>query len=414
PPPPPPHYINTNNGNAMSASSTQMQFYPLLLQPDCIDYSTLDSKIALELRLPPKVPYRFVFIRYGLSGGAAMSDFLAYSDVNELEYKDFFKNLHHKGDICLYINHLWQREEKDLQKVLYTLKSSDYILILVRDPISRVKTAINHGWFKHGRNYDHVVEFDMYDDFYGVVDSMGFFDAGGKLVSNHAFIHNEFLKHIIELCSFAYYSNIAALPANVDITYLDMQEIMPERAFATMTKLAKKFGFSLPREEDREHYVDIRFGNFFYILPLTFVTETRDNKKIKIYISVRDKIKADFLVINHMLFDAYNPLLKDVAFSMNEGDLKALQNDAETFKQVKICMLKFLDELKKRVDYIQRNKKHENDVLEVFRGDRDLRKKFKTMLDRELVHIKAHRPDIIASWKYYQEFEKMCMEEGDM
>ncbi|EHY9327363.1 TPA: DUF2972 domain-containing protein, partial [Campylobacter jejuni] len=23
---------------------------------------------------------------------------------------------------------------------------------------------------------------------------------------------------------------------------------------------------------------------------------------------------------------------------------------------------------------------------------------------------KQHRPDIVASWKYYQEFEKMCQE----
>ncbi|EAL4781522.1 hypothetical protein DO878_09005, partial [Campylobacter jejuni] len=25
----------------------------------------------------------------------------------------------------------------------------------------------------------------------------------------------------------------------------------------------------------------------------------------------------------------------------------------------------------------------------------------------ELICIKQHRPDIVASWKYYQEFEKM-------
>ncbi|EJP4788091.1 DUF2972 domain-containing protein, partial [Campylobacter jejuni] len=27
-----------------------------------------------------------------------------------------------------------------------------------------------------------------------------------------------------------------------------------------------------------------------------------------------------------------------------------------------------------------------------------------------LPYIKQHRPDIVASWKYYQEFEKMCEE----
>ncbi|EAL4811231.1 hypothetical protein DPC70_08795, partial [Campylobacter jejuni] len=27
-----------------------------------------------------------------------------------------------------------------------------------------------------------------------------------------------------------------------------------------------------------------------------------------------------------------------------------------------------------------------------------------------LTTLKQHRPDIVASWKYYQEFEKMCKE----
>ncbi|HEF3566390.1 TPA: DUF2972 domain-containing protein, partial [Campylobacter upsaliensis] len=33
---------------------------------------------------------------------------------------------------------------------------------------------------------------------------------------------------------------------------------------------------------------------------------------------------------------------------------------------------------------------------------------YKEILDKELIFIKKERPDIIASWKYYQEFEKMC------
>ncbi|ECL0278544.1 DUF2972 domain-containing protein, partial [Campylobacter jejuni] len=36
--------------------------------------------------------------------------------------------------------------------------------------------------------------------------------------------------------------------------------------------------------------------------------------------------------------------------------------------------------------------------------------KIKNILKSHLLHIKQHRPDIVASWKYYQEFEKMCKE----
>ena len=305
------------------------------------------------------------------------------------------------------------KRRKNLQKVLYVLNNSDQILINVRDPISRIKHAINHGWFKTGDD-DSAVEFSIKDDPYQVVDNIRFYTEAGKMVANHPFIYNSFLEYVMELCSFAYYSNIAVLPKNANITYLDMQEIMPEKAFDTMTKLAKKFDFSLPKEQNREDYVDIRFGNFFYILPLTFAMETQNSKKVKVHISVQHNIKSDSVMINHILFDTPHPLLDQVAFSMSEDDLKALQDVKETLDKVKAYMLRFLDELKKRTDYIQRNKKHENDVLEIFRGDRDLRKKFKAMLDRELIHIKAHRPDIVASWKYYQEFERMCVEEGDM
>ncbi|EAH6971378.1 DUF2972 domain-containing protein, partial [Campylobacter jejuni] len=50
------------------------------------------------------------------------------------------------------------------------------------------------------------------------------------------------------------------------------------------------------------------------------------------------------------------------------------------------------------------------DVLNYLKENKELRVKLKNILDKELVHIKQHRPDIVASWKYYQEFEQMCKE----
>ena len=34
----------------------------------------------------------------------------------------------------------------------------------------------------------------------------------------------------------------------------------------------------------------------------------------------------------------------------------------------------------------------------------------KNIFDKETHFIKKHRPDIVVSWKYYNEFEKMCAE----
>ncbi|EAI4952488.1 DUF2972 domain-containing protein, partial [Campylobacter jejuni] len=48
-------------------------------------------------------------------------------------------------------------------------------------------------------------------------------------------------------------------------------------------------------------------------------------------------------------------------------------------------------------------------------NNKNARVSAKNILDEELVYIKQHRPDIVASWKYYQEFEKMCKElDGDI
>ncbi|EAJ3992002.1 DUF2972 domain-containing protein, partial [Campylobacter jejuni] len=50
------------------------------------------------------------------------------------------------------------------------------------------------------------------------------------------------------------------------------------------------------------------------------------------------------------------------------------------------------------------------DVLDYFKKNISVAKSYKDILDEELVYIKQHRPDIVASWKYYQEFERMCKE----
>ncbi len=47
-------------------------------------------------------------------------------------------------------------------------------------------------------------------------------------------------------------------------------------------------------------------------------------------------------------------------------------------------------------------------VLEYLRDNKPLRNEIYRKLERELVHIKSHRPDIVKSWKYYQEFLRIC------
>ncbi|EIE1777948.1 DUF2972 domain-containing protein, partial [Campylobacter jejuni] len=56
----------------------------------------------------------------------------------------------------------------------------------------------------------------------------------------------------------------------------------------------------------------------------------------------------------------------------------------------------------------------ETNIINFMKGDKKIRLKCKKVFDEHLLFIKQHRSDIVASWKYYQEFEKMCEElDGD-
>ncbi|HEB7712132.1 TPA: DUF2972 domain-containing protein, partial [Campylobacter jejuni] len=70
----------------------------------------------------------------------------------------------------------------------------------------------------------------------------------------------------------------------------------------------------------------------------------------------------------------------------------------------------FLDVLNKKIKDIENKKWSESDILSEFKNNKLIRNKVFNMLHKELKFIKQYHPDIVASWKYYQEFEQMCKE----
>ncbi|EAM0267753.1 TPA: DUF2972 domain-containing protein, partial [Campylobacter jejuni] len=88
----------------------------------------------------------------------------------------------------------------------------------------------------------------------------------------------------------------------------------------------------------------------------------------------------------------------------------SLINNQTLYNVVLEYINKFLISLKKRIN-VEKNKEVKvGDVLDYFKKNISVAKSYKDILDEELVYIKQHRPDIVASWKYYQEFERMCKE----
>lgn len=54
------------------------------------------------------------------------------------------------------------------------------------------------------------------------------------------------------------------------------------------------------------------------------------------------------------------------------------------------------------------NNLSEKDVLEYFKLNPQVARDFKAIFDEEYQILKQEKPELIESWKYYQEFERLC------
>ncbi|EAH9136143.1 DUF2972 domain-containing protein, partial [Campylobacter upsaliensis] len=100
--------------------------------------------------------------------------------------------------------------------------------------------------------------------------------------------------------------------------------------------------------------------------------------------------------------------LNIIALKMSEEDFKALKKDEKLFNASQIYLNKFIEKLENLRKTYEKTYAKEEDVLAYLKTYKTEALIFKKILDKELTHIKANRPDIVASWKYYKEFEKMC------
>ncbi|EAL5996026.1 invasion protein, partial [Campylobacter coli] len=64
----------------------------------------------------------------------------------------------------------------------------------------------------------------------------------------------------------------------------------------------------------------------------------------------------------------------------------------------------------KTIKHTEDSMMKEEDVLLYFSKNKTLTLEFKEIFNKELKYIKQSHPNIAASWKYYQKFEKICEE----
>ncbi|EAK6152675.1 DUF2972 domain-containing protein [Campylobacter upsaliensis] len=93
-----------------------------------------------------------------------------------------------------------------------------------------------------------------------------------------------------------------------------------------------------------------------------------------------------------------------------KSDYKELLKNHKLYEKTLHYIQNFYNKLLERIKLEDELMLKPEDILEHLKKDEACCKELKGVLDYESKDLKATRPDIVNSWKYYKEFEKMCEE----
>lgn len=378
----------------------------------------------LKFCKPLKNDYKFILFSYGASGHWAFKSFLSYCGLKDFTlfrdnysfYKDFkdFKEENYYIEFFCY--HSLKARYKQIK---YILDEKKPIIMLTRDPISRLKTMVNHG-FQVLEEYGEKNELKNFDlDFKNIKTNLDRARYADKIDYNNNLKKPEISSIYFVInkeFGYNYFSNIKLIK-NTNITYIDTKDLSKEKAFNTMEKLAKSFDFEKPNEKDKYKFEQKFWNDFVYLLPYRLLIDNN------ILIIVADEnrvfldndenytyIKENLIDIKKYLVDDKNKLFDKISINIQNSNWQIIQNNEILIDKLKKYFKEFMMVLEEKVNERKNNLVTEEDVLNFLKEHKDIRDKLKNILDYELQHIKENRPDIIDSWEYYQKFIKLYKE----
>ncbi|TKX30192.1 hypothetical protein CQA38_00700 [Campylobacter sp. MIT 12-5580] len=386
----------------------QTLIHSKLLNDESLKNLLWAKNIALPLN------YEFILIATGLCGSSALVKFLQACHITLCDeslrksakglYFEHFKRLQSPASykIISYIEH-WNLNLKQRADFLASIKKEVPVLSLVRDPISILKTGINH---PSSGGAKRVLKLD--EDFSSILNIKKYYINGfasnalkNKKVLGQAPNLHSLPKWINELifCQDFFVKNLK----HHEFFYMDMSEIMPDKAFDSLSKLALKFDFKAPKKDKAlfKGQINGKLITYFPIF-LELPLKNKAKKAIKITLSTH-QIHPHLKHCNELLDE------KDLAFEnmllyLAQDELELVLKENKLLKQIKSYLQDFLRALKERINTEQNKLYKEEDILNYLFENKTLSKKLLYILQNNLKHIKQNRADIVSSWKYYQEF----------
>ncbi|EAH5192519.1 DUF2972 domain-containing protein, partial [Campylobacter jejuni] len=214
-----------------------------------------------------------------------------------------------------------------------------------------------------------------------------------------------------------------------EVFILDTKDIVGNRCYTTFCNLSKKLNFQYPSENLKEIFITPFVSKVMDMLPLTLVlypTNQYDNKKdifthpIEIIITFRKMMlycnQEKLIDMKKDFFSKSNWDIQDeILFLIDKNDKNRLLSDSCLFLQTQQYLRKFMIVFENKIKEEKKKLFSENDILNYLRDNKQARIKLKNVLKHEINFTKKTNQKIVASWKYCQEFEKMCKElDGDI
>ncbi|MBZ7964103.1 DUF2972 domain-containing protein, partial [Campylobacter sp. 2457A] len=305
------------------------------------------------------------------------------------------------------VHPLWYGNQTKRDKLFSSFQKITPILFQIRDPMELIKHAYGNKW---GNDLAKSRDFDLtfkFDDIVKEVQEYTY-DLPDDLEGQRP---QSFLWKTLKDCFSKF----------TDCTYLDVSKIRGRETIKTMQILAKKFNFQSPKQEDEDYLTRKLFGgNLYFLFPLILYVNKEDLLKSKRNINVNKKADSIIIYIKALEHDKnYIDLYREIGLPKTDNligiyikkdDYSQLKKDSIFCEEVFLYIKKLMEKLYHRIQIEDNLMLKVEDVLKHLRSNSSARVSAKNILDEELIYIKQHRPDIVASWKYYQEFEKMCEE----
>nr|WP_323821142.1 DUF2972 domain-containing protein [Campylobacter upsaliensis] len=393
--------------------------YPPLLNPDklndenyILNYEKIPAEKAWEMNLPLPRRYEFVLMFNSCSGSEAMHHFFRLCGLKVGVWgisgkNTFIKNYNNSLSKEKNLITLCPNSDKYYEKNCYLIDGEYKILFTMRDPISRIKTCLNH---IHNRltneninaNMRQITAFDTNFQFPQIIYNFQKTcqDYKPDINALYSLIEGEYMKKFI----FNLDARLKILKQNKQIALNFDTDLSYQNAFETYHILSKRLNFTPCNEKYR--FIFEKKVNFYAGLNHLPVKISFDTFDVWISIPYFHSELENYINITPYIFNS-NFILDNV-FVLMEKDKEHYFLKNKNLKNIKLFIARYIQELKKYTDGVKKDLICEKDILNFLKHNNVLSLKLNKIIEKDLQEIKTHRPDIVASWKYYKEFEKIC------